>query len=77
MSQCEIFFDGKMNTFADSILIYPTRQSNQSSVNSENHLIDVRASDSSIVEVRSESNRGYTTNDLNRLYQDMSVFSGK
>ena len=77
LSQCEIFFDGKtLNTFTDSILIYPTRQSNQSSVNSENHLIDVRANESSVVDLRSESNHAYITNDLNRFYQDMSIFSG-
>lgn len=88
-SQNDAFFDGKtINTFAgsnmnmDSILIYPSRQSNQSSVNSENQLIDVR--NEAVLEDNLQKSFGYNnhdhgfmSHDLNKLYQDVSVFSGK
>ncbi len=76
-SQCEIFFDGKTSNHLDSILIYPTRHSNQSSLNSEKQLINAM-NDSSLVEVRSEPTtlHAYNNlNDLNKFYQDVSIFS--
>ena len=83
-----MFFDGKtINTFADSnvnmdsILIYPSRHSNQSSVNSENQLIDVR-NETNLEDNLQRSfgnnnqDHGFMSQDLNKLYQDVSVFSG-